>query len=270
MRMPKVSVLMPVFNHGQYVDNAVRSILEQTFQDFEFIIINDGSTDQTSEILLKMTDPRISVIKIEHNSGMARALNRGIHESRGEYIARMDADDVSHPKRLERQVTFLDQHPEVAVVGTMCWMIDAEGKKKKLGNAYAQDREIKWLLSQNSGRTPLWHPSVMMRRAHLFEVGLYREDLDYAIDKELWLRMARKGYRFANIQEPLLDKREPVYRHDYQAHIKRHRESRDKVYKCHAETVLFLKCQYHFSWWKSRFLAFFCFFFHPRIFSGKE
>lgn len=117
--MPKVSVVMPAFNAEKYIREAVDSILNQTFTDFEFIIINDGSTDHTKEIILEYDDPRIVLLENEKNSGIVVTLNKGIQFARGEYIARMDSDDISLCNRIERQVLFLDSHAHIGLIGSV-------------------------------------------------------------------------------------------------------------------------------------------------------
>ncbi len=115
---PRVNVIMAVFNGEQYLQEAIESILRQTFDNFEFVIIDDGSTDKTVEILNRFSDERIKRLTNESNIGLTRSLNRGIRFSRGEYIVRQDADDVSLPERLAKQVAYLDAHSMVGLVGT--------------------------------------------------------------------------------------------------------------------------------------------------------
>jgi len=121
---PTVSVLMPVFNGEQFLRPAMNSILNQTFTDFEFIIVDDGSTDHSREILNSYTDSRVRLICNESNIGLTDSLNRGLEAASGNYIARMDQDDISLPERLAKQVAFMDSHPEVGVCGTWAKDID--------------------------------------------------------------------------------------------------------------------------------------------------
>lgn len=197
MKAPKVSIVMSVYNCERYVGEAVKSMLQQTFSDFEFIIVNDGSTDQTPEILRQFDDPRILVID-QRNSGLTVSLNRGIRLAKGEYIARMDADDLSEPERLEKQVEALDRNPGIGVVS--CWykVIDENGfllAYKRLPN------DVKQLAKLLMRDNPICHGSVMMRKRAIQTVGLYNENLRYAQDYELWLRMLRQGYGFYVIPE---------------------------------------------------------------------
>ena len=117
MKNPAVSVVLPVYNCPQYVDEAINSIFAQTFDDFELIVIDDGSTDETPLVLRKYLDRRMTLIRQE-NQGLAATLNRGIELSKGRYVARQDQDDASFPQRFAKQVAFLDQHPECGIVGT--------------------------------------------------------------------------------------------------------------------------------------------------------
>ena len=133
--MPKVTVLMAVYNGERYLRDAVESILCQTFRDFQFLIINDGSTDNTRDLILSYDDARIVLVDSEHNVGQTRSLNRGLELAAGELIARQDADDISEPDRLAKQVAFLERHPEVALLGTWYKEIDVQGTvigKRKL------------------------------------------------------------------------------------------------------------------------------------------
>src|SRR4051812_30773328 len=129
MKNPKISVVMPVLNGEKYLREATESILNQTFKDFEFIIINDGSTDRTEEIIQSFADPRIVYIKNEKNVGLSRVFNQGIRAAQGTYIARMDADDISLLHRFEKELEYLENNPKIDIVGSAMMIIDAEGKK---------------------------------------------------------------------------------------------------------------------------------------------
>ena len=125
--MGNVTVLMPVYNAERYLRQAIESILSQTFHDFEFMIINDGSTDSSRDIVLSYHDSRIRLIDNETNIGLPRTLNRGLSLAKGEFIARQDADDESNPDRLAHQVAYLSSHPHVALLGSQCTVIDQHG-----------------------------------------------------------------------------------------------------------------------------------------------
>lgn len=198
---PRVSVVMPVHDGGLYLEPAVESILGQTFTDFEFVIIDDGSTDSTAEVLRRhqAADPRIRVHP-QARAGLVASLNRGCRESRAPYIARMDADDIAFPERLARQVEFLDRHPGVAVVGSAVVRIDASGRPIKRNVCPTSHREIVEALREYTCFT---HPSVMLRAEALAAAGGYRPAYGPAEDYDLWLRLSER-YELANLPDPLL------------------------------------------------------------------
>ena len=141
---PKVSIIMSVYNGEKYLQEAIESILNQSYSGFEFIIVNDGSTDYTEEILNEYTDSRIVRINNQENIGLARSLNRAIETAHGELIARMDADDISAPDRFEKQVAYLDAELEVSVLGTYMKQIDADGNNLGILNVPCNHNLIKW------------------------------------------------------------------------------------------------------------------------------
>lgn len=197
--MPKISVIMPAYNAEKYIAEAIESILGQTFGDFEFIILNDCSTDRTEEIIRSYTDSRIVYLKNEQNMGVAATLNRGLSVAKGEYIARMDADDISLPERFEKQVAFLDKDPAVAVLGTGLERFDASGSLGILQPATDPEQmHIDLLFSCG-----LAHPSVMMRASAVRELGGYDLAFEGLEDYELWCRVARK-YQVTTLPEVLL------------------------------------------------------------------
>lgn len=202
---PRVSVVMSAYNEERYIAGAIESILAQTFTDFEFVIVDDGSTDRTVEIIESYDDPRIRLLRQPQNHGVVAAWTRGIAESTGEYIARMDADDLSHPERFERQVAFLDRHPDVAAVGTTYRLIDHDGITLQTAASLLGDAVMRaGLLHVNV----IAHPSVMMRRTAFVASGGYREEAFPAEDYDLWCRMARlPGCQVENLPEVLLDYR---------------------------------------------------------------
>ena len=195
---PKISVIMAVYNGGKYLGGAIDSILNQTFKDFEFIVVNDGSTDNTEEILNTYSDRRLRTITQE-NMGLAKSLNKAIKISKGRYIARMDADDLSLPKRLELQVAFLDKYKNVGLIGTASNYINEDGRIL-LTVSMPADNEIiqKRLLKENC----FVHGSVMIRREVLEKVGYYREEFKCSQDYDLFLRIA-KHYKVGNLKEVL-------------------------------------------------------------------
>ncbi len=197
--MPKVSILMPAYNGERYLRKAVESILGQTFTDFEFIIVDDGSTDKTSLILASFADPRILLLRNRANEGIVASLNRGLAVARGEYLARQDADDISLPKRLEKQVEFLDSHRDVGLLGTAYSVINQQGVPIRHIAVRTETRDIQGhLLYENC----FCHGAVMCRRSCLEAVGNYRDDLFPAEDYDLWLRIS-EHFHVANLSDAL-------------------------------------------------------------------
>jgi len=192
---------MPVHNGGEYLAPAIESILRQTRGDFEFVIVNDGSTDSTAATLqgYQSRDPRIRVHH-EARAGLVASLNRGCRDARAGYIARMDADDVAFPDRLARQVEFLDQHPRVAVIGSAVVRIDGGGRELKRSLSPTSHADIVEALKTY---TPFTHPSVMFRADAFAAVGGYRSAYGPAEDYDLWVRLSER-YELANLAEPLL------------------------------------------------------------------
>ncbi|MBD2519712.1 glycosyltransferase [Nostoc sp. FACHB-973] len=187
--MPKITVLMPVYNGELYLREAIDSILAQTFQDFEFLIINDGSTDSTREIVCSYDDPRIRLIDNDYNLGLTRSLNKGLKLAEGEFVARQDADDISDPKRLAKQISFLETHPEVALVGTWYKDIDPQGKLIVKRNLPCNSTQIRW---EFLFYCPFVHSAVMFHKCTITEqIGLYNEAYSYAQDYNLWWRICR-------------------------------------------------------------------------------
>ncbi len=196
---PKVTVLMSVYNGERYLREAVDSILNQTFKDFEFIIINDGSTDKTQKFLYDYNDPRIKIINNKENIGLTRSLNKGLRAAKGEYIARQDADDISAPERLRTEVNFLEKHKNHAVVGTSVKIIDEDSVIIGLLDRPTKDEQIRKILEI---RNCINHGSTMIRRTYLNKVGQYDENMLRSQDYDLWLRVLKK-YLLANIPEYL-------------------------------------------------------------------
>ena len=196
-----MSVILPVYNRADFVDEAVRSILKQAFEDFEFIIIDDGSTDGSSAVLQKLArkDTRIRLVHKE-NSGLIASLNRGLDMAEGQYVARMDSDDISHPERFERQVRFLEANPSVGVLGTTADFIDADGRMSDSWPVPERSDVIAWRLLFNNC---MCHPSVMMRASVMDRLGGYAPWAIYAEDYELWTR-AIQITRVANLPDSLL------------------------------------------------------------------
>jgi glycosyltransferase involved in cell wall biosynthesis len=204
---------MSVHNGDAYLVQALNSILSQSFSSFEFIVIDDASTDGTAGILgdYARREPRICLLSNQKNIGLAWSLNRGLKQAKGKYIARMDADDISLPLRLERQFSFMEEHPAVGVLGTAVEVIDSAGQV--IGQRiYPLDPiVIRWRLAFEN---PLCHPTVMIRRT-LLQDAPYNSDLHTAQDYDLWCRLGSMT-NFANLPEPLLRFRKHVTNLTYQ------------------------------------------------------
>ena len=196
---PLITVLMPVYNAAPFVAAAITSILEQTFTDFELIIVNDGSTDGSSAVISAFLDPRIRTIT-QVNQGISAALNTGLALARGEFIARQDADDLSLPERLEKQVAYLRAHPDVGLLGTWATIIDKEGVQLDTLEHATDDDGIRFALLFD---TPFVHASAMFRKSLINEIGGYDPDTAIFEDHNLWSRMIQST-RGANIPEHLM------------------------------------------------------------------
>ena len=204
---PPISVCMPVYNAEAYLADAAGSVLAQTCGDFEFIIIDDGSDDGSLEILqeLARSDNRIRLIS-RPNTGYARALNESLEYARGEFVARMDADDISMPQRFEKQLAYLRRNPSCAVVGSRIMTIDPFGSPLYEPDHKVNHDDIEKQLLAGIGWA-IVHPSAMMRREHLLAVGGYRAELEPSEDLDLFLRLSERG-RLANLPEILLHYRQ--------------------------------------------------------------
>ncbi|MCF6308043.1 MAG: glycosyltransferase [Flavobacteriaceae bacterium] len=192
---PYISIVMATFNGEEYIGEAIESVLSQTYKNFEIIIIDDGSTDETSKIINSFKDDRIKYVKKEHNSGIADSLNIGISLAKGEYIARMDDDDVCMPNRFELQVNVLNKNKNIIVCGTNVY----SKNKLKIRKTPEFHKDI---LQQMVFVNPMVHPSVMIRKNILIE-NKYDADMVPSEDYDLWSRLIFLG-DFYNIQEPLL------------------------------------------------------------------
>lgn len=202
MSAPAVSVVMTVHNGEPWLGEALDSVLAQTFQDFELIVVDDGSTDGTPATLQRRADRRIRVIR-QRQTGQTPALNVALRQAGAPLIARMDADDVALPERLTRQVAFLDAHPSVGLLGTGSHEISPDGARLSTHVPPVDDRSIRRVLIR---KNPFVHSAVMFRRAAVDAAGLYDESFVVAQDYDLWLRMSRVT-RLANLPEPLVLRR---------------------------------------------------------------
>ena len=203
---PRVSVVMPVWNAVRFLRPAMDSILTQSFESFEVVVVDDGSSDGTGVILSEYRDPRVRVVRKEKRHGVVSALNLGLDLARGEFVARMDADDVSHPERFAAQVRFLDGEIDVALVGSWANVIDEKGGIVSIIRVPTDRGDIHGELLD---RNVFVHSSVMFRRDRVREVGCYqkiRASDDTAQDYDLWLRLADR-FPLANLPEVLVDYR---------------------------------------------------------------
>ena len=203
MKNPVISVLLPVYNCSEYINESVQSILKQTFSDFEILIIDDCSTDGTYEILQTFTDPRIKLFSKSINSGYTNSLNMAIKIAKGEYIARMDGDDICLPERFEKQIDFLKKNNDYILCGSW-FRIFGKGNVRIVKNP-GTDEEIKLALLDYCS---IAHPTVMIRKSVFQKNNIYYDiEMEPAEDFDLWVRLSQFG-KFANLPEVYLNYRE--------------------------------------------------------------
>jgi len=200
MQKPKVSIVMPVYNREKYVAFAIESILNQSFRNFEFIIVNDGSSDKTSEILSSYIDTRIKIINNDQNKGIVFSRNIGIKNAIGEYISMFDSDDIALPNKLELQIKFLEKKSDFAMVGSWVKMIDENDKLLK----------TKWKLTASYKKIPAillfrnyFVQSTVLLRQNCIPKALYTKDFDIVEDYKMWFDISIK-YKVANLQNYLV------------------------------------------------------------------
>jgi glycosyltransferase involved in cell wall biosynthesis len=200
MKEPVITVLMPAYNAGPYISEAIHSVLQQSFTDFELLIINDGSTDETENIIRSFADKRIVLINKFHE-GISRALNMGLWYAKGKYIARFDADDICFPERLQKQIDFLESHPEYIITGSDAEYILENGEFlfdfKCIANEHNDIFRKLYLYC------PFIHSSVMYRKEDVIQAGAYSDHAHHFEDYLLWAQLAKKG-KLHNIPLPLL------------------------------------------------------------------
>jgi hypothetical protein len=200
---PRVTVLVAVRDGLPWLREAVESVLAQTFADFELLVVDDASTDGTAEAAEAYGDARIRVLRNERNLGQAPSLNRGLRDAVGEYVARLDADDVCLPERLERQVAVLGGEPSLALVGTWMDVVDEQGRLWAKLRGRVRDFP-EFLFAILADRYPWGHPSLMFRRDVVLELGGYDETLAPSEDKDLYRRLALARLGARSIEEPLV------------------------------------------------------------------
>ncbi|MFZ9546564.1 MAG: glycosyltransferase family 2 protein, partial [Ilumatobacteraceae bacterium] len=187
---PKVSVLMTCYNAASTIEESVRSVLAQTFTDFELVLVDDLSSDNSISLIEKIDDSRIKIKKLTTRHRRTKALNQGFNLCRGEYIAVLDADDIAEPTRFEKQVAVLDANQEIVGVGT--WYVDIDPSKNEISRT-ALTTNSKEIRSNLAYENPLPHSSMMYRRELAQRVGGYNESYDYAQDYALWLALSQFG-----------------------------------------------------------------------------
>lgn len=197
-----VSVVMCAFNAEKFIGDAIQSIITQTYKNWELIIVDDLSVDNTRNIIGKFLNGRnkITLLCNRQNLGSAESANIGLRQAKGEYIARLDADDISETLRFEKQVAFLNNNPDIAMIGSAAYLIDDMGNKYKRINVLSRNHSIKKFISHVN---PFIHSSIMIRKTIIEDIGGYREKFRNAQDYDLCLRLGEK-YNMANLSENLV------------------------------------------------------------------
>jgi glycosyltransferase involved in cell wall biosynthesis len=202
----RVSVVIPVHNGEKYLAQAIDSVLAQTHRDLELLVIDDGSTDGSRAVMDRYAryDARIRILS-QANRGVSAAGNLGFAEARGEWVARLDADDIFLPEKLERQIAFIKRNPDVRIVGTLGYFINCAGKTLGLVNTDGPFTRVQFEQMAARGEPVFFvHSSTLMHRKAVLEIGGYREQFVQAEDIDLWLRMAEKGHLLQKMPEPLI------------------------------------------------------------------
>lgn len=208
---PRITVLLAVHNGGAYLREAVESVFAQTYSDFELVVVDDASDDDSAAYLASLEDERLKVLRNEHNVGQVRSLNHGLAHARGDYVARIDADDVMLPTRLARQAAILDAEPSVALVGT--WMVVVDDRARRWGTTRGRIESYgDFVAALLANRLPFGHPSIMFRRDVVLRLGGYDAALAPSEDKDLYRRLALERCDARVVPEALVRYR----RHDAQ------------------------------------------------------
>ena len=203
MNVPAVSVILPAYNCEKYIAKAIESVLNQTFNDFEFIIINDGSTDLTEEIIKSFSDPRILYQVNNTNKGLVFTLNKGIDIAKGSYIARMDGDDVSLLERFKKQLDYLQLNKEVDILATVVTLIDENEIVSGTWNSDINNVSAKDIRKELPKDNCIAHPTVM-GKSEIFRKYKFNQTQSIGEDYDLWLRMAADNIIIHKLPEPLL------------------------------------------------------------------
>jgi glycosyltransferase involved in cell wall biosynthesis len=201
---PKISIVMAAYNEEQDIGRALESIISQTFADWELIVIDDGSTDATTDVVRRYAenDRRINLYRNETNLELSASLNKGIGLARADLIARADADDINLPERLSKQSEFMQAHHEIDVLGTGAYLLDEAGDRV---NSYSHPLTHAELKALPFLKIHFFHPSVVIRKRFFETAGLYDPSYPNAEDKEMWLRGLSVGCCYANLPEPLIE-----------------------------------------------------------------
>jgi len=232
LKKPTVTVLTTIYNGRAYLNESIESVLNQTYDDFEFLIIDDSSTDNSVEIVNSYQDPRIRLVKNEKNIGQTASMNIGLGLAQGKYIARLDQDDVCLPKRLKEQVGFMKENPSVTIVSSWEYVIDPEGNKTAVWKRTIENYGT-FLGFILLGLCPVFHPSVMFLKDEILNLGCFDTDYGPAEDYELWSRIALSRLNGAVIPQFHLLKRD----HDQSQSILKQEKQFDSLTKAHNKLI---------------------------------
>jgi len=239
---PKISVVMPVHNNEQFIKEAITSILKQSYSNFELIIVDDGSTDKSNKIIASFSDKRIKIIRNKQNLGLTRSINIALKEATGNFLARMDGDDVSYPERFELQLKAFRERKDLFLVGAQADLIKENGEKIKTTNMPTDYESLRKVVIRYN---PFIHPTLMFRRLLLEEIGFYNENFRYAQDYDFILR-ALKNHRCQNLDQPLLALRLTTR----STSLARHRQQQLTALLIRLRAVF----KYHYPWYNLFFL----------------
>lgn len=235
----ELSVIMPVYNAEQYLDESIESILNQTYSQFEFIIINDGSNDSSLSKIekYKRVDNRIKIITRE-NKGLVYSLNEGIKAAQGKYIARMDADDISEINRFEAQLSFLKENKDVDILGTYIQVIGDKSSAESIENWFNQTWKMNKALERSIEGCIIAHPTVLMKKKVVDNLGGYRNKYPKFEDDDLWIRALKNGYKIVNLDKKLLQ---------YRVHSESKSNIDSKDYEKFLNEKIFFKLEHFFK-----------------------
>lgn len=253
---PKVSVLMPVYNAQKYLKDTIDSILQQTFDNFELLIINDASADNSEKIIKSFTDKRIKYYQNEKNLGISATRNKLMDLAQGEYLAIIDNDDICLPERFAKQVKFLDKNADISVVGSWTELFCKEKPRGIFGICKKIIRNLGWIWCQPANPTlddalegcPVMHPSSMIRKADFVKHNLrYDAALTPAEDFDLWVETMMKGLRLANLQEVLF--KYNLHGNNFSITTKRQQKIADHFIKDKVKRHLGITDKYYSPYW---------------------